>query len=116
MKGVKYVRKLTAELRESGMIAAEEWPGTAVQTDAEISEYIEANAWGHHACGTCAIGDRTQDGVINGNFEVYGTRGLRVVDASVFPKIPGFFIAASVYMIGEKAADVITAAARRFGS
>jgi choline dehydrogenase-like flavoprotein len=116
IEGVKYVRTLTAELLESGMIAAEEWPGPSVQTDAEISEYVKANAWGHHACGTCAIGDRTQNGVINGSFEVYGTRGLRVVDASIFPKIPGFFIASSVYMIGEKAADVITAAARRFGS
>ena len=39
------------------------------------------------------------------DFRVHGTRGLRVVDASVFPRIPGFFIASAVYMIGEKAAD-----------
>jgi choline dehydrogenase len=32
---------------------------------------------------------------------------LRVVDASVFPRIPGFFIASAVYMIAEKASDVI---------
>jgi choline dehydrogenase-like flavoprotein len=37
------------------------------------------------------------------------TSGLRVVDASVFPRIPGFFIASAVYMIGEKAADAILA-------
>ena len=37
---------------------------------------------------------------------------VRIVDASVFPKIPGFFIVTSVYMIGEKAADVIHAAAK----
>jgi len=41
------------------------------------------------------------------------TRDLRIVDASIFPKIPGFFIVTSVYMIGEKAADVISAAANR---
>jgi choline dehydrogenase-like flavoprotein len=38
---------------------------------------------------------------------VRGVEGLRVADASVFPRIPGFFIASSVYMIGEKAAQVI---------
>lgn len=111
--GVRFVRKLTNKLRETGLIAAEESPGVQVQTDAQIADFIKANAWGHHAAGTCPIGHRSQGGVVNGSFEVYGTRGLRVVDASVFPKIPGFFIAASVYMIGEKAADVITAASLR---
>ncbi len=43
--------------------------------------------------------------------EVHGTTGLRVVDASVFPRIPGFFIVSAVYMIAEKAADVILEAA-----
>jgi choline dehydrogenase-like flavoprotein len=49
--------------------------------------------------------------VVDKDFQVYGTHGLRIVDASVFPKIPGFFIVSSVYMIGEKAADVIHQAA-----
>jgi choline dehydrogenase-like flavoprotein len=40
-------------------------------------------------------------------FRVHKAKGLRVVDASVFPRIPGFFIAGAIYMIGEKAADVI---------
>ena len=50
--------------------------------------------------------------VLDGNLRVYGTQGLRVVDASVFPRIPGFFIVTSVYMVGEKAADMILADAR----
>ncbi|MGC2223319.1 MAG: GMC oxidoreductase [Methylocella sp.] len=37
---------------------------------------------------------------------------MRVVDASVFPRIPGFFIASAIYMIAEKAADVILREAR----
>jgi choline dehydrogenase len=45
--------------------------------------------------------------VLDSRFRVRGTSGLRVVDASVFPKIPGFFIASAIFMIAEKASDVI---------
>lgn len=58
---------------------------------------------------TCPIGTLENGGVLSGDFKVHGTRGLRVVDASVFPRIPGFFIVSAVYMVGEKAADVILA-------
>jgi choline dehydrogenase-like flavoprotein len=44
---------------------------------------------------------------------VRGVQGLRVVDASVFPRIPGFFIALPIYMISEKATDAILSDARR---
>jgi choline dehydrogenase len=43
---------------------------------------------------------------------VRGVKGLRVVDASVFPRIPGFFVVMPTYMISEKAADVIHAQAQ----
>lgn len=48
---------------------------------------------------------------IGGDFRVHGVKDLRAVDASVFPRIPGFFIAGSVYMAAEEASDVILAAA-----
>ena len=108
VKGVKYVRRLTAGMQSKNLIASEDLPGPGVQTDEQIADFVETNAWGHHASGTCAIGS-----VTDSEFRVLGVEGLRVVDASVFPKIPGFFIASSVYMIGEKAADVITRDARR---
>ena len=107
VEGVKFVRKLTAPLKRRGLIAEEELPGEAVQSDPELCKFVRENAWGHHASCSCPVGDRGQGGVVNSKFEVHGTRGLRIVDASVFPKIPGFFIVSSVYTIGEKAADVI---------
>jgi choline dehydrogenase-like flavoprotein len=70
-------------------------------------EWKRTNAWGHHASCTAAIGDPGAGGVVSGDFRVHGVRNLRIVDASVFPRIPGFFIAGSIYTIGEKAADVI---------
>jgi choline dehydrogenase len=45
-------------------------------------------------------------------FRVHGAGRLRIVDVSVFPRIPGFFIITSVYMLAEKASDVILSDAR----
>lgn len=112
VEGIKFVRKMTAPLIKNGTIAEEELPGKDVQTDEQLADFVRNNAWGHHASCSCPIGPRENGGVVDGDFQVYGTQGLRLVDASVFPKIPGFFIVTSVYMIGEKAADVISQAAK----
>ena len=64
-----------------------------------------------NASCTCKIGaDNDKLAVLDGDFRVRGVKNLRVVDASVFPRIPGLFILSSVYMISEKASDVIIAA------
>ena len=77
--------------------------------DETLKDWIRTRAWGHHACGTCRVG-RSDDpmAVLDSRFRVRGVRGLRVVDASIFPEIPGFFIVTNTYMISEKAADTIT--------
>ena len=104
---IRFVRQMTMELQQQGLIDREELPGAAVQTDEQIADYVRDNAWGHHASCSCAIGPREADGVLDSRLRVHGTERLRVADASVFPRIPGFFIAAAVYMVGEKAADMI---------
>ena len=104
--GVELVRKLSKPIDE--FIAEEELPGKSVQGKRALGEWVKSHAWGHHASCTCQIGPPTDPmAVIDSNFRVYGTRGLRIVDASVFPRIPGFFIVAAVYMIAEKACDAI---------
>jgi choline dehydrogenase len=50
--------------------------------------------------------------VVDSRFRVIGARNLRIVDASVFPQIPGFFIVTPIYMIAEKASEIIVADAR----
>jgi len=102
VEGIKFVRKITAALKQQGLIAQEELPGEGIQSPEDLKDFVRHNAWGHHASCSCPIGT-----VLDGDFRVKGTRGLRVVDASVFPRIPGFFIVSAVYMIAEKAADVI---------
>lgn len=110
--GVKFVRGISSDLRKEGLIAEEHLPGDGVQSDEQLRDFVRDNAWGHHASCSCPIGSKDTGGVLGSDFRVHGTRGLRVVDASVFPRIPGFFIVSSVYMIGEKAADAILADAQ----
>ena len=111
--GIRFVRRLTAGLKREGLIEEEELPGEGLQSDQELKDFVRYNCWGHHASCTCAIGPLGQNGVLTSDFRVHNTLGLRVVDASVFPRIPGFFIASSIYMVGEKAAEVILADAER---
>lgn len=111
--GIRFVRRMTARLKQEKLIAQEELPGEHVQTDEELRTFVRDNAWGHHASCTCPIGPPEQGGVLTSDFRVHGTQGLRVVDASVFPRIPGFFIVSAIFMIAEKAADVILADAAR---
>ncbi len=90
------------------MIKQEEIPGPACATDDQLREFIMNEAWGHHASCTNKIGnDYDPMAVLDSRFRVRKTQGLRVVDASVFPKIPGYFIVTAIYMISEKASDVI---------
>jgi choline dehydrogenase len=108
VEGVKFVREMNTSI--PGVITVELVPGPAIETDEEIREFIRNEAWGHHASCSNKIGkDDDPMAVLDSSFRVRGTKNLRVVDASVFPRIPGYFIVTAVYMISEKAADVILA-------
>ncbi len=106
LKGVKLVREMNNNL--GGQFAKEQIPGPGYESDEATLRFIQNEAWGHHASCTNKIGPRSDRmAVLDSRFRVHGTQGLRVVDASVFPKIPGYFIVAAIYMISEKACDVI---------
>lgn len=63
-----------------------------------------------HPCGTARLSKNIQQGVVDPSLKVHGVKNLRVIDASVIPVIPDCRIQNSVYMIGEKGADLIKAA------
>jgi choline dehydrogenase len=105
--GIEFVRRMA---HRSGMTASELVPGEAVGTHEELREFVRTHAWGHHASCTCKIGrDDDPMAVLDGSFRVRGAQNLRVVDASVFPRIPGYFIVTPTYMISEKASDAVLA-------
>lgn len=105
---VEFIKGITKSYGKR--VKAEVLPGPEVCSPNQIRQFVRDQAWGHHASCTCKIG-RGDDpmAVLDSDFRVRGTKGLRVVDASVFPHIPGLFIVLAVYMIAEKASDVILA-------
>ena len=117
LSGVRMIRQLNAQIPE---LVEEIQPGDGREEGSDaLRDWVEEEAWGHHACGTCRIGSdawtpdtstlRDTGAVLDSQFKVHGVERLRVVDASVFPWIPGYFIVAPTIMIGEKAADTILA-------
>ncbi|CAI7661925.1 Glucose-methanol-choline oxidoreductase [Penicillium manginii] len=60
-----------------------------------------------HPAGSCAMLPKEMGGVVDSELKVYGTKNLRVVDASIFPLEPTGNIQATVYAVAEKAADII---------
>jgi choline dehydrogenase len=110
-EGVAIVNKLLKGSKHELTMHPEIMNGVDLETDEGVNKFVEDRAWGHHASCTCKIGN-DRDAVLDSSFRVHGVKGLRVVDASVFPKIPGFFVVMPIYMIAEKAADAILATAQ----
>jgi choline dehydrogenase len=106
VNAVMLVRQMN---KNNDALQEEQMPGDGVGNDREeIGKWVADNAWGHHASCSCRMGTPDDPmAVVDSRFRVLGTKGLRIVDASVFPRIPGFFIVTPIYMISEKAADVI---------
>ena len=83
-------------------------PGPEVRGEKKILEWVAREAeTAHHPCGTCRMGEDDDAVVDPKTFAVRGLEGLRVVDASVFPKITNANIYAPVMMVAERAADRI---------
>ncbi len=61
----------------------------------------------YHPVGTCRMSDTGEDAVVDSELRVHGIDGLRVVDASVMPVIPGGNTNAPTIMVAEKASDII---------
>ena len=106
--GMEFVRAITQSEGMREHIAREVVPGPEVRTQAQIEEFAKFNAWGHHASCSCRMGARDDAmAVVDSRFRVRHVDNLRIVDASIFPRIPGFFIVSAIYMVSEKAASVI---------
>ncbi|KAF9776094.1 hypothetical protein IL306_005759 [Fusarium sp. DS 682] len=81
-----------------------------LESDEEMKRAVlDRSQTGFHPCGTARLSKNIQQGVVDSRLRVHGVKNLRIADASVIPVIPDCRIQNSVYMIGEKGADMIKA-------
>lgn len=107
VRGLKMARKIFAHESFRPYRAHEVFPGPAVASDEQWLEHIRATLTTvHHPGSTCRMGP-PGDNVVNHELKVHGLEGLRVADASIYPRLVGANTNASVVAIAEKASDMI---------
>ncbi len=105
---IRAARKILEQPAFAAFSGGEISPGPGVQTDEEILDWVakDAETALHPSC-TAKMGVG-EDAVLNPEtMEVYGTKGLRVVDASAMPYVTNGNIYAPIMMLAERAADLI---------
>jgi len=111
--GLRAVRKLFAAPALQPYFVAEMLPGTNVQSDDELLDYLRnTGSTVFHATCTCKMGQDTM-AVVDDQLRVHGIEGLRVIDASVMPTVTSTNTNAPTIMIAEKGAAAIKAAAKQ---
>lgn len=109
VEGVKLSRQLAHAKAFEPYRGGELHPGSSVQSDEEIADFIRAEAQTlYHPVGTCKMGSDST-AVVDARLRVHGIDGLRVADASVMPRITSGNTNAPTIMIAEKASDAIRA-------
>lgn len=85
-------------------------PGPNLPSDQDVENWLikqgKLYASNAHQVGTAAMMPRSLGGVVDAELRVYGTKGLRVVDCSIVPLIPGAHTMTTAYAIGEKVSTV----------
>jgi choline dehydrogenase-like flavoprotein len=104
--GVELAREIAAAEPLAPARGRELYPGAAVRGDADVEAFIRRNVeLLYHPSGTCRMGG--DDAVLDPELRVRGVEGLRVIDASVFPIVPGGNTNAPTIMVAERAADLV---------
>jgi choline dehydrogenase-like flavoprotein len=109
--GVKLARRIAEQPAAAEIVTRELKPGPDASDDAELEADVRRRLMLiYHPVGTCRMSDTADDAVVDSRLRVRGLEGLRVVDASIMPVIPGGNTNAPTIMIAEKGADLILGA------
>jgi choline dehydrogenase len=106
---LRWIRKIAAQPALSTYLEHEILPGLSASSDAELLAHARATgSTAYHPVGTCRMGHQA-DCVVDPQLRVHGFDGLRVVDASIMPRLVSGNTNAATIMIAERAADFILA-------
>lgn len=111
MAAFRFARRVLDASPMRDLIEKEIFPGPDVTSDDAVAAHCKRTVkTGYHPVGTCKMGrDSDQEAVLDLSLRVRGTRGLRVVDASMMPAIVSGNTNAAVMAAAGKAADLILA-------
>ncbi|KHK90395.1 GMC family oxidoreductase [Novosphingobium malaysiense] len=109
VEGLKWGRRIASQSPLKELVDFEMMPGDAINTDDELLAHARrAGNTIYHPVGTCEMG-QGPDKPVDAELRVRGVSGLRVVDASIMPRIVSGNTNAPTIMIAEKASDIIRA-------
>ena len=107
LNALELIEELASKPPLAGLLGERLNPGAGVRSRQQRIEWLRATAEHlYHPVGTCRIGP-PDDGVVDPELRVYGIEGLRVVDASVMPRITSGNTNAPTYMMAERCAALI---------
>ncbi|MDE3738664.1 GMC family oxidoreductase N-terminal domain-containing protein [Pseudomonas resinovorans] len=110
VQGSRLIRKIMNAPALKKITVEEVLPGPSVNDEDGMLQYFRENSGSiYHLCGSCAMGSDPARTVVDKHLRVHGLKGLRVVDASIFPNVTSGNTNAAVMMVAEKGADLILA-------
>jgi choline dehydrogenase len=108
VEAARFLRRLAEQAPMAEIIEEELQPGAGVATRAEIEQDIcERSGSVFHLSGTCAMGPDPKEAVVDARLRIHGLENVRVVDASIFPRLVSGNTNAASIMVGEKGADFL---------
>ncbi|KAG6835029.1 hypothetical protein H0H93_005483, partial [Arthromyces matolae] len=108
VKAYKLLRMINNTEPFKGSVEDEISPGETIITDDQIIDYVKKTvSTSFHPIGTASMLPRELGGCVDHELKVYGTRNLRVVDASIISVHISAHLQSTLYAFAEKAADII---------
>lgn len=108
IQGSRLIREIMKAPALQEIMQEEVKPGNMANDEATMLSYFREQSGSiYHLCGSCSMGSDIKKSVVDNRLRVHNVRGLRVIDASIFPNITSGNINAAVMMVAEKGSDMI---------